>query len=113
MLARENGWGYTRILGELKKLGVRKICRSTVINILKEHGLDTGEGTWNEFLARHVQTLWACDFFSKKVWTGFGFVEMFVLFFIQVGTRRVIIPGMTANPDTEWMKQQARNMAFV
>jgi hypothetical protein len=39
-LARETGWGYTRILGELKKLGVRAICRSTVINILKEHGLD-------------------------------------------------------------------------
>jgi hypothetical protein len=41
-LARETGWGYTRILGELKKLGVRAICRSTVINILKEHGPDPG-----------------------------------------------------------------------
>jgi putative transposase len=117
MLARENGWGYTRILGELKKLGVRKICCSTVINILKEHGLDTGpkrgEGSWNEFLSRHVQALWACDFFSKRVWTAFGFVELFVLVFIQVGTRRVHIAGITANPDTEWMKRQAKNMAIV
>ena len=39
-LARENGWGYTRILGELKKLGIRRVCRSTVINILKENGLE-------------------------------------------------------------------------
>jgi putative transposase len=39
-LARETGWGYTRILGELKKLGICSICRSTVVNILKEAGLD-------------------------------------------------------------------------
>src|SRR5581483_8936074 len=87
-LARENGWGYTRILGELKKLGARKICRSTVVNILKEAGLDPGpkrgEGTWDEFLKRHAETLWACDFFSKRVWTAGGFVEMFVLFFIHL-----------------------------
>ncbi len=48
-LARENAWGYTRILGELKKLGVGNISRSTVIKILKENGFDPGprrgEGT--------------------------------------------------------------------
>ena len=51
-LANENGSGYIRILGELKKLGVRNICRSTVVNILKEAGLDPGlkraEGTWDD-----------------------------------------------------------------
>ena len=41
-LANENGWGYTRILGELKKLGIGTVCRSTVVNILKEAGLDPG-----------------------------------------------------------------------
>ena len=53
-LANENGWGYTRILGELTKLGHRAICRSTVVNILKEAGLDPGpkrgEVTWSDFL---------------------------------------------------------------
>jgi putative transposase len=115
-LARENAWGYTRILGELKKLGIGKISRSTVIKILKDNGLEPGprrgEGTWDDFLKRHAATLWSCDFFSKKVWTLSGLVEVFVLFFIQVGSRRVHLAGMTANPDRAWMVQQARNMAM-
>jgi hypothetical protein len=72
-LAKENGWGYTRILGELRKLGIRRASRSTVINVLKQHGLDPGpqrgEGSWDEFLKIHAKTLWACDFLSKKVCT--------------------------------------------
>lgn len=115
-LATENSWGYTRILGELRKLGINKICRSTVVNILKEEGLDPGpkrgSGSWAEFVKRHAQTLWACDFFSKKVFTGYGFVDVFVLFFINVGTRRVHVVGMTPHPDARWMAQQARNVAM-
>jgi putative transposase len=114
-LARENGWGYTRILGELKKLGI-SVCRSTVINILREHGLDPGpkrgEGSWTDFVRRHAETLWACDFFSKKVWTLGGMVDVFVLFFIHVQSRRVHIAGMTAHPDNVWMMQQARNVSM-
>lgn len=116
-LARQNAWGYTRILGELKKLGVGKISRSTVIKILKDAGMDTGprrgQGSWDDFLKRHRDTLWACDFFSKKVWTLSGLVEMFVLFFIHPGSRRVHLVGMTANPDRSWMIQQARNVAMI
>ena len=115
-LARETGWGYTRILGELKKLGVRAICRSTVINILKEHGLDPGPrrglGTWDEFLKRHAATLWACDFFTKQIWTKAGLVDYFVLFFIHLGSRRVYVSGLTAQPDRAWTVQQARHVAM-
>ncbi len=39
-MARENDWGYTRILGELKKLRIKSLSRNTIKNILKEHGLD-------------------------------------------------------------------------
>src|SRR5262249_31362833 len=98
-LAWETGWGYTRILGELKKLGVRKICRSTVINILRAAGLDPGpkrgEDSWGAFIKRHAATMWACDFFTRPVWTLRGVVDVFVLFFIHVGTRRVYVSGMT------------------
>jgi putative transposase len=115
-LARENAWGYTRILGELKKLGVGTVSRSTVVNILKANGIDPGprrgQGSWDEFIRRHAQTLWACDFFSKKVWTRSGLVEVFVLFFIHVGSRRVHVAGMTAHPDGAWVAQQARNVAM-
>jgi putative transposase len=83
-IARESGFGYTRILGELKKLGICSVSRSTVVKILKGEGLDPGpkrgEGTWDEFLKRHAQTLWACDFFSAKVWTLRGAVDMFIFF---------------------------------
>jgi putative transposase len=72
-LGRETGWGYTRILGELKKLGIRAITRNTVKNILKAAGLDPGpkrgEGTWDEFLKQHAASLWQCDFFSQRVLT--------------------------------------------
>ena len=113
-LASENDWGYTRILGELKKLGIQ-LGRSTVVGILKEQGLDPGpkrgEGTWSEFVRRHAETLWACDFFSKKVWTLGGLKDVFVLFFINIKTRRVHIAGLTTNPDNQWMVQQASGMS--
>ena len=74
--AQENGWGYTRILGELKKLGIPSIARNTVKNILLRNGFDPGPkrgpGTWDEFLKIHAATLWQCDFFSKKVLTPKG-----------------------------------------
>ena len=114
-LAQENDWGYTRILGELRKLNVTKISRQTVKNILKQHGLDPGphrgEGSWEEFLRIHAQTLWACDFFSKYVWTPKGLVEFYVLFFIHVGTRRVQLGGMSATPNAAWIANEAQQIA--
>jgi putative transposase len=91
-LARENEWGYTRILGELRKLGINSICRQTVKNILKEHDIDPGplrgKGTWDEFLKIHANTLWQCDFATKKMWTIRGCVDLYFLVFIHLGTRR-------------------------
>jgi putative transposase len=114
-LARENGWGYTRILGELKKLGVRCVSRNTVKNILKAHGLDPGPrrgiGTWDEFLKIHAATLWQCDFFSKRVLTPKGFRELFVVVFLHVGTRRVFLTSATQHPNEAWVIEQAE--AFV
>lgn len=116
-LARENDWGYTRILGELRKLNVTKISRQTVKNILVQHGLNPGphrgEGSWEEFLKIHAQTLWACDFFSKYVWTPKGLVEIFALFFIHVGTRRVHLGGMSPRPNAAWIAEQAESIAPV
>lgn len=114
-LARENDWGYTRILGELKKLGIASVSRNTVKNILKENGLDPGpkrgQGTWDEFLKVHAATLWQCDYFSKKVLTIKGFRDAFVLDFLHVGTRRASVTPASFNPNREWAKQQAQ--AFV
>lgn len=110
-LARENDWGYTRILGELRKLGIKAVSRNTVKNILKENGLEPGPkrgaGTWDEFLKIHAATLWQIDFFSKKVLTIKGFRDLFVLVFLHVETRRVFISPATYHPNEAWVKEQS------
>ncbi len=62
-LARENDWGYKRIVGEMRKLGIRQISRQTVRNILKEAGIepapDRTSDKWSNFLERHKNKLWA------------------------------------------------------
>lgn len=116
-LARENnGWGSTRVLGELKKLGITTVGRTTVAEILREAGLDTGpkrgEGSWDEFLKRHAATLWAADFLTVKSLTLTGFVDLHLLFFIHIGSRRAFVSSPTANPDSAWVTQQARNVSM-
>jgi putative transposase len=116
-MARDNGWGSTRILGELRKLGITRISRTTVVNILRENGLEPGprrgEGTWDEFIKRHAATIWACDFFSKKIWTTKGLVDVFILFFINIQTRRILHFAATSHPTGIWLAQQARNLAML
>jgi putative transposase len=115
-VAKDTGWGFRRILGELKKLRIRSLSLSRNWPILMENGVDPapelGPGSRHEFVRRHLNTLWACDFFTKKVWIIRGPVEYYVLFFIHIATRRVHISGMTPNPNAIWMTQQARNMSM-
>jgi putative transposase len=88
-----------------------------IARILIENGFDPGpkrgEGTWHEFVRRHIKTLWATDFFTQTVWTLRGPVVYYVLFLIHIHTRRVHVAGMTPNPDGPWMAQQARNMSII
>ena len=111
-IARETGWGYTRILGELRKLGIESISRQTVVNILKAAGLEPGPkrgpGTWDEFLKIHRETLWQCDFFSKRVIKRWGFPQLFAMAFINVATRRVWVSPCTANRSLEWLEEQTK-----
>jgi putative transposase len=115
-IARDTGFGYTRVLGELKKLGIHTVSRSTVKNVLTEAGLDPGPkrgaGSWDDFVTRHAATLWACDFVSVRTLTMTGVVELYLLFFIHIGSRRVIVSAPTANPDAAWVAQQARNASM-
>src|SRR5882762_1082456 len=89
-LARENNWGYTRILGELRKLGL-KVSRSTVVNILRQHKfdpkLDPRKGSWGAFFRVHANTLWQCDFIQRHIVTPAGIRQIFILACLHVGTR--------------------------
>jgi putative transposase len=115
-LARENpGWGYTRILGELRKLELKaKISRTTVVNILRQQGrdpkLDPTKGTWADFLRAHAASLWQCDFFYQRVVApaGVRLRYCFALVFVHVATRRVIVSACTRHPTSAWVVEQAR-----
>lgn len=113
--ARENpGWGYDRIVGTLANLG-HPISYQTVGNILKRHGLEPAperkrHSTWAEFIRRHKEVLWAIDFFTAEVWICTSLTTFYVLFFLQLRTRRVVMGGITPFPNEAWLKQIARNL---
>ena len=114
-LAKENpGAGYDKIQGMLANLG-HEISDTTVKNILKQNGIEpapvrTKRTTWAEFLRSHTETMAACDFFTTEVWTLGGLVTFYVLFVMEIATRRVHIAGITTSPNAVWMKQVARNL---
>jgi putative transposase len=110
-LARENpGWGYRRIQGELTGLGV-KLAPSTVWAILKQARIEPAprrlETSWAEFLRQQAASIMECDFLTVDT---LFLKRFYVLFFIEVATRRVRLAGITTNPDGRWVSQQARNL---
>lgn len=94
-LAKENkSWGYDRIVGALANLGYT-VSDQTVGNILKRQGLAPAPerkktNTWKDFIRIHWELLAATDFFTTEVWTAFGLKTYYILFFIQIRTRKTI-----------------------
>lgn len=110
-LARENSsWGYLRIAGELRKLGIA-VSAGSVRNILVAAGVPPAPRrdaqSWRSFLRAHGESILACDFFTvDTVWLR----RLYVLAFISISSRRVQYFAITSKPDTAWMLQQARNL---
>jgi putative transposase len=114
-MATENrDWGYRRMQGALANLG-HEVARSTISNILKEHGLEPApernrKTTGKEFLSRYGEAIVAADFFTVEAWTRSGRTRFVVLFLIDLSTRRVEIAGMATQADGIGMGQVARNL---
>jgi hypothetical protein len=102
-LAQENPrWGYQRIVGELAGVGER-VSATTVAKILRQADMSPAGAraqlSWHEFLRTHAASIIACDFFTVETpWLG----RLYVLFFIELRTRRVHLAGCSANPDGLW-----------
>lgn len=112
-LAKENTrWGYDKIQGELLKLG-HNLSANSVRNILKRHRItpvtERSIGSWRSLFGHYKEQILACDFFTvETIWLK----TIYVLFLIELGTRRVYLVGCTTNPDATWITQQARQLVW-
>jgi transposase InsO family protein len=113
--ARENpSWGYDRIQGSLANLG-HDVSDQTVGNILKEHGIEPApdrkrQTSWKTFIKAHWDVLAAIDFTTVEIWTKGGLVTYYLLFVMELKTRRVHFAACTPTLGDEFMKQIARNL---
>jgi len=112
-LAGENPhWGYRRIVGELKGLGI-SVSATSVRKVLLEAGLQPApertRSSWRAFLRAQAASMLACDFLTVD--TVF-MQRIYVLFFISVGTRRIEYIACSSNPNGGWTAQQARNLVM-
>jgi putative transposase len=113
-LARENPlWGYVRIRGELLKLGHR-VSATSIRNLLRRHRIPPAPRraglTWRRFLRAHGKAILACDYFTVD--TVF-FKRLYVLFFLELASRRIVFTVCSEHPGGGWAVQQARNLAWA
>src|SRR5210317_1594804 len=113
--ASENpSWGYDRIQGALANVG-HHISDTTVGNVLKQHGIEPApdrkrQTTWPTFIKSHWDVLAAIDFTTIEVWTKGGLVTYYLLFVMELKTRRVHFAACTPTLGDASMKQVARNL---
>jgi putative transposase len=112
-LARENSrWGYRRIQGELKKLGV-SLSAAAIRTVLLRNGLGPAPRralvTWRAFLRAQASAILAIDVFTVETMC---LKTLYVLCSIELQTRQVRLAGITAHPNGPWVVQRIRELSM-
>ena len=107
-------YSYGKIEGELIKLGV-KLSQTTIRNVLNRNGIVPapvrfGSIGWRQLMKHYKGQIITCDFFTVET---FWLKTLYVFFFIELGSRRVHLAGITANPNSAWVTQQARQFVWT
>ncbi|TWT36607.1 hypothetical protein KOR34_15130 [Posidoniimonas corsicana] len=104
--AKQNRWGYGRIVGESRELRIRCVGRTTASTILKEEGIypgpKRGPGTWDDFIKIQAESLWQCDFFSKMARTSIGLRQAYTLAFLHVRSVQYAASASIASSFAAW-----------
>lgn len=114
-LANENSrWGYGKIAGELIKLGHR-LSETTIRNVLDRNDIvpapvRAGLISWRQLMDHYKSQILACDFLTVET---LFLKSLYVFFFIEIGTRRVYLAGVTSHPNGLWVAQQARQFVWT
>ena len=102
-----NRWGYRKIMGELKKIGII-ISKTTIAKILKDNGFvpnNTRDMGWWDFIQSHGKRIWCCDFFTVET----AFLQTFYVFvMIDVETRIIKHVSVTRSPCQTWLMNRLR-----
>ena len=115
-MARENPtWGLRSPPGCSRQSRPQDLRLNRCANILRDHGLEPvrerrRQTTWHAFLNAHWDVLAAIDFTTIEVWTKGGFVTYYLLFVMELASRRVQLAGCTGHPTEAWMMQEGRNL---
>ena len=111
MAKEDPRWGYVRIKGELQGLGIF-VSATAIAMLLRSRGIGPAPRrgpTWSQFLRAQASGVIACDFFTVETAL---LKTLYVLFFIEIGSRHVRVSVSTGNPDSVFVTQQARNLAM-
>lgn len=101
-----------RIRGELLKIGYA-VSATSIRNLMQKHRIPTSPHrsrlSWREFLRAQASAILATDYFTVDTW---NLRRLYVLFFMELGTRRIVWFGVTEHPNQDWVSQQARNLTW-
>ena len=107
-------WGDAFIASNVTRL-FEKTAPNTIRNIRRRNDIPPAprRSTWGNFIKRNQHKTWACDFFTREIFNQYGLQTYYVLFFVHIARKQLILANATTNPTNEWVTQQAKNLVNI